>query len=131
MGYRTWARADEILPMLDVLKVDCKEAAFITGELEHDRAGRQLQERGVSTVILTHGEGVIVFDGADRHEAPFQMNGLEGRTGRGDTCTAAYLVASRRGTPADATCFAAAVASEKMRYPGPYQGLPSVVAQAV
>lgn len=131
MGYREWARADEILPMLDLLKVDCKEAAFITGERDLARAGRQLQARGVTTVVLTHGSGVMVFDGPQRYEAPFQMNGLEGRTGRGDTCTAAYLVARAQSSPQEATTFAAAVASEKMRYPGPYQGPKTAVARAV
>ena len=49
--------------------------------------------------------------------------GVPGRTGRGDTCTASFLAGRRRGMSlAEATSFAAAVTSEKMRYRGPYRG---------
>ena len=48
---------------------------------------------------------------------------LEGRTGRGDTCTASFLVARGRGMDlADAAAFAAEVTSPKMQYRGSYRG---------
>ena len=47
---------------------------------------------------------------------------LEGRTGRGDTCTASFLVACGRGKDlADAAAFAAEVTSRKMQYRGSYR----------
>jgi sugar/nucleoside kinase (ribokinase family) len=73
--------------------------------------------------LLTHRDGVCVFDGGKVHEAAFSGFTLEGRTGRGDTCTASFLVARGRGMGlAEAVAFAAEVTSRKMQYRGPYRG---------
>ena len=57
------------------------------------------------------------------HEGAFSGFTLEGRTGRGDTCTASFLVARGRGMGlAEAAAFAAEVTSRKMQYRGPYRG---------
>ena len=59
-------------------------------------------------VLLTHRDGVCVFDGGTLHEGAFSGFTLEGRTGRGDTCTASFLVARGRGMGlAEAAAFAA------------------------
>jgi sugar/nucleoside kinase (ribokinase family) len=74
-------------------------------------------------VLLTHRDGVLVRDAQGTSEAPWSGWTLEGRTGRGDTCTAAFLVGLDRGLArADALALAARVTSEKMGYRGPYRG---------
>jgi sugar/nucleoside kinase (ribokinase family) len=100
-----------------------KEALLLTGEEDPERAAQAVHAIGPRLVLLTHQGGVCVCDGPSVHRAAFSGRTPEGRTGRGDTCTASFLAGRRRGTGlADATAFAAAVTSEKMRSPGPYRG---------
>jgi sugar/nucleoside kinase (ribokinase family) len=75
-------------------------------------------------VLLTHAGGVCVHDGLGSVDAPFGKATLEGRTGRGDTCTAAFLTAYyRQGRSLEASVrLAAEVTSRKMQYKGPYRG---------
>jgi len=112
----------EWLPLLDLLKADAKEARALTGLDDPRAAARRLCELGPASVLVTHGEGAVLCTGGELSEAAFSGWTLEGRTGRGDTCTAAFLVARPRLASGDALRFAARVTSEKMRYPGPYRG---------
>jgi len=125
MAYRDWDDKASYLPLFDLFKVDLKEARMLTGEEEVAAAATRLHQLGARTVLLTHKDGVCVHDGERLHHAAFGPYTLEGRTGRGDTCTAAYLVARDRMGPAEACAFAARVTSEKMQYKGPYQGDPA------
>jgi sugar/nucleoside kinase (ribokinase family) len=122
MVYRDFEEKGRYLPLLDLLKVDEREARIMTGSDDYRHAALILREMGAGTVLLTHRGGVCVCDAAGLYEAPFGEYSLEGRTGRGDTCTAAFLVASRRMGIAEATRFAAEITSRKMHYPGPYRG---------
>lgn len=123
MVHRDLARKRELLSLLDLLKVDSKEALVLTGEEDPRRAARAVHALGPRMVLLTHGDGVCVFDGGAVHESAFGSFTLEGRTGRGDTCTASFLVARARGMGlAEAAAFAAEVTSRKMQYRGPYRG---------
>ena len=122
MVHRDLARKRELLSLLDLFKVDSKEALLLTGQEDPRRAIQAVHELGPRLVLLTHREGVCVFDGGALHESAFSGFTLEGRTGRGDTCTASFLVARGRGMElADATAFAAEVTSRKMQYRGPYR----------
>lgn len=116
-----WPDAEQFLPLLDLLKVDANEARMLTGLTEPEPAARQLHDMGASTVLLTHARGVTAFDGQTFAHAPFDPYPIEGRTGRGDTCTAAFLVGLDQGLRG-ATRFAARITSAKMQYPGPYVG---------
>ncbi|MHB8874602.1 MAG: PfkB family carbohydrate kinase [Myxococcaceae bacterium] len=120
MVHRDWAAKERYLPLLDLFKVDIKEAEILTGTSDLRLAARRLHELGVKTVLLTHQAGVCVFDGDAFHESAFSPYTIDGRTGRGDTYTAAFLVGRERGI-AEATRFAAKITSEKMQYPGPYR----------
>jgi sugar/nucleoside kinase (ribokinase family) len=123
LAHRDLAQKREALSLLDLFKVDAKEALVLTGEEDPRRAARAVHALGPKMVLLTHREGVCVFDGSTVHECTFSGFTLEGRTGRGDTCTASFLVARGRGMElADATAFAAEVTSRKMQYRGPYRG---------
>lgn len=122
MIYRDFEEKRRYLPLLDLLKVDEKEAGVLTGSDDYRHSALMLREMGAGTVLLTHRGGVCVCDASGLYEASFGEYSLEGRTGRGDTCTAAFLVAGRRMGIADATRFAAEITTRKMHYPGPYRG---------
>ena len=123
LAHRDLAQKREVLSLLDLLKVDLKEAQVLTGEEDPRRAARAVHGLGPKMVLLTHRDGVCVYDGGTIHEGTFSGFTLEGRTGRGDTCTASFLVARGRGMGlAEAVAFAAEVTSRKMQYRGPYRG---------
>jgi sugar/nucleoside kinase (ribokinase family) len=123
MEHRDLAQKRDVLTRLDLFKVDAKEALVLTGEENPQRAARAVHALGPKMVLLTHQDGVCVFDGNTTHEAAFSGFTLEVRTGRGDTCTASFLVARGRGMALpEATAFAAEVTSRKMQYRGPYRG---------
>jgi sugar/nucleoside kinase (ribokinase family) len=125
MVHRDLEDKQSVLPLLDLFKVDAKEALLLTGEDDPDRAVRAVHALGPRLVLLTHQGGVCVYDGRSLCTAAFTGWTLEGRTGRGDTCTASFLAGRRRGMGLpEATTFAAAVTSAKMRYRGPYRGPP-------
>jgi sugar/nucleoside kinase (ribokinase family) len=120
---RDLERKTEVLSLLDLFKVDAKEALVLTGEENPRQAVRAVRALGPKMVLLTHRDGVCVYDGGTVHEGAFSGFTLKGRTGRGDTCTASFLAARGRGMGlADATAFAAEVTSRKMQYRGPYRG---------
>ena len=121
--HRDLAQKREVLSLFDLFKVDAKEALVLTGEENPQRAARAVHALGPKMVLLTHRDGVCVFDGVTLHESAFSGFTLEGRTGRGDTCTASFLVARGRGRELpEATAFAAEITSRKMQYRGPYRG---------
>jgi len=118
-----WPEAGEHLHHLDLLKVDIVEARTLTGLADRHDAAAALLELGVGTVLLTHQQGVLAARGTERRERDWGSWTLEGRTGRGDTCTAAFLVGLLRGDSlADALGLAARVTTAKMQYRGPYRG---------
>lgn len=122
MEFRDLEHKDTLLPLFDLFKADSKEARILTGHEDIRQAAGALRAMGPRTVLLTHAGGVCVFDGSEICESPFTGFTLEGRTGRGDTCTAAFLFAMRHGGLRDATAFAAEITSRKMQYRGPYRG---------
>jgi sugar/nucleoside kinase (ribokinase family) len=123
MIHRDFADKRHVLPLLDLFKVDANEALLLTGEDNPRRAAEAVQALGPRLVLLTHRGGACGFDGKNYHESAFSGFTLEGRTGRGDTCTASFLAArGRGGSLADAVAFAADITSRKMQYRGPYRG---------
>jgi len=119
---RDWSEKEEGLALVRVLKVDMAEAEVLTGLTDPHRALEALAAYGPREIVLTRAEGVLVYADGAFHEAPFRPQVLRGRTGRGDTTFASYLAWRLRADPAEATRFAAAVASLKMEAPGPFQG---------
>jgi sugar/nucleoside kinase (ribokinase family) len=122
MPYRDLDEKREVLPLLDVFKVDTKEALVLTGLEDVREAARAGHDFGPKIVILTHRSGVCVYDGLEFYESPFTGFTVEGRTGRGDTCTSAFLVGLQRMGLSEATALAAEVTSKKMQYRGTYRG---------
>jgi sugar/nucleoside kinase (ribokinase family) len=123
MFLRVPADVGEGLGLLDLLKVDIKEAEALTGSHDVQDAAVKVHAMGPKMVLLTHSAGVCVFDGKIMYEAPFGAYPMEGRTGRGDTCSAAFLCAVARGASlGEATAFAGEITSQKLQYPGPFRG---------
>jgi len=117
----TWPEKQAVLAHMDVLKTDAVEAEMLTGQTEVRVAAQLLADLGPSEIVLTHCDGVLVYADGKFHEARFYPQELIGRSGRGDTCIAAYVARRLTASPAQATTWAAAMASLKMEAEGPFR----------
>jgi sugar/nucleoside kinase (ribokinase family) len=115
-----WPEAARVLELVDVLKADAVEAEALTGRSDLREAAQAFSEFGPSEVVLTHRAGVLVCADGHFYAAPFRTREMRGRTGRGDTCTAAYLGKRLTASPSEATVWAAALTSLKMEAEGPF-----------
>lgn len=122
--FRDWLEKEEGLSYVRFLKADDAEAQVLTGETNLRAAAKALAGYGPQEIVLTHAKGVLVYADGAVCEAPFAPRELKGRTGRGDTCFAAYLAQRLTSSPAEACRFAAHVTSLKMEAPGPFRGFP-------
>lgn len=120
LQYDDWPGKEAVLPHVTVLKTDAVEAELLTGESDRREAARRLAGLGPREVLLTHGGGVLVYHDGVLDEAPLMPGEVRGRSGRGDTCTAAYLSRRLTASPADAVAWAAAVTSLKLEAEGPF-----------
>ena len=116
-----WPGKRQVLACLDVLKTDAVEAEMLTGETDIRIAARTLAGLGPEEIVLTHRDGLLVYAHGQFYEAGFFPRELIGRSGRGDTCTAAYVAKRLTSSPAEATIWAAAVTSLKMEAEGPFR----------
>ena len=64
---------------------------------------------------------MLVYHAGVFDEAPFAPREVRGRSGRGDTCTAAYLSRRLTASSAEAVTWAAAVTSLKLEAEGPFR----------
>ncbi len=126
-----WSEKEAILSLTDVFKADIVEAELLVGTRDLRKAARELAAAGPRELVLTHGDGVLVFAAGEFFEMPFTAGSLLGRSGRGDTCLAAYLSARMTMAPAEATLWAAALTSLKMEAPGPFRGTKEEVLQVI
>jgi sugar/nucleoside kinase (ribokinase family) len=129
--YRPWPEMPAVLGMLDIFKTDIKEAEFLTGMDDIHQAAQAFAALGPKEVLLTHQDGLLVLANGEFFEAPFHTRRMNGRSGRGDTCTGAYVAIRLSVQPAEATLWAAALTSLKMENPGPFKGSRAEVAQLV
>ncbi len=104
------------------LKTDAAEAEILTGTDDRAKGAEMLAEWGAEEVMVTHNTEVIVLSGGKIYSAPFNPSNLSGRTGRGDTCFAAYLAKRLTAGPDEAVKYAAALTSIKMENPGRFSG---------
>ncbi len=125
--YCNWDDILNTLPLINFFKADAAEAAFLTGIDTDDREGRKAAakkfiEWGAKEVVISHNTGLIVAKESDIFFSPFKNKGLDGRTGRGDTCFTTYVTERLTKDPADAIRFATALTSLKMEKSGPFKG---------
>ena len=117
-----WVEKEDGLKHIHTIKADSVESEVITGEKDITKAARIISEWGPQEVVITHGDGVLVYIDGETFEAPFTHSSLRGRTGRGDTCMASYLASRLTSSPAESCKFAAAVTSLKLEKEGPFDG---------
>ncbi len=117
--YEAWPEREQALSQIDILKTDAVEAAMLTGTADIRAAAETIAGWGPKEIVLTHRDGVQVLAGGRFYEAPFRPRVLVGRSGRGDTCIAAYVAKRLTASPEEATLWAAAVTSLKLEAEGP------------
>ncbi|MEW5945480.1 MAG: PfkB family carbohydrate kinase [bacterium] len=120
--YEDWPEKFDALPLTAYFKADAAEAEVLTGKSDVREAARALRGWGAREVVITHPGGLLVRVGSETFESPFKPANMSGRTGRGDTCIAAYLARRLNHDPAESCRFAAALCSIKMERPGPFAG---------
>ena len=116
-----WPEKQLILSRLEVLKTDAVEAEMLTGISNIREAARKISDLGPREVVITHRNGLLVYANGQFYEEGFFPKKLIGRSGRGDTCIAAYIAKRLNTSPQEATTWAAAVTSLKMEAEGPFQ----------
>ena len=128
-----WPDRYEILPLIDILKVDMAEAELITGQGNPEMAARILCGRGVDHAIVTLGEtgAIVCHRGALIRQPAWRPAGhgaghgewpVVDTTGCGDTFLAAYLACVIAGKPAaQAAKLAGIAAALKLTVHGPLQ----------
>jgi sugar/nucleoside kinase (ribokinase family) len=119
--FEAWPEKEQVLSKTDVVKTDAVEAELLTGERDRKTAARRIRDLGPKEVVLTHKDGVLVYDGRHFYEALFCPDRLIGRSGRGDTCIASYVARRLNAPPSEAVLWAAAVTSLKMEAEGPFR----------
>jgi len=119
LAYEDWPEKVQTLSYFDILKTDAVEAEMLTGHADIRAAAQIIAGWGPKEIVLTHRDGVLVFADGRFHEAPFRPRQLVGRSGRGDTCIAAYVARRLGAAPEDACIWAAAVTSLKLEAEGP------------
>jgi len=125
--FEAWPEKEAVLSMVDVLKTDAVEAELLTGEKDIRVAAKRIVDWRPREIVLTHRDGILVYDGGVFLEAGFYPKKLVGRSGRGDTCLASYVARRLNGPSSEAILWAAALTSLKMEAEGPFKrGIPEV-----
>jgi len=128
-SWMDWPEKRECLPNVTYLKADSLESRVITGVEDRREAAQILHGWGASEVLITHSSEVLVYDGKEVLTATFNPSNLSGRTGRGDTCFAAYITWRLNHGIEESLRYAAALTSIKMEKPGPFLGTSDEVLQ--
>jgi sugar/nucleoside kinase (ribokinase family) len=116
------ANKQDIVGMMDKVKLDVVEARILTGTDDLEQAAITIEAWGCPEIVITHAQGVLArVDGKTVYEK-FSNSSIVGRTGRGDTTFAAYLSWRLDHNVGESLKFAAALVSIKMETPGPFKG---------
>ena len=126
-----WNEKKEALGLTHYLKADGVEAEFLTGESDLVAAAKVLKSFGPKEVIITHKNGVLVYDGKNIYQEPFILDKIVGRSGRGDTCGASYVYKRLSLEPKEAIKWAAAATSLKMESDTPLKNTYKEIEQRV
>lgn len=119
MVYRDWPEKKKYFPFVTYLKTDAAEAEVLTGLSDRYEAAKVLHSWGAKEVMVSHNTEMLVYDGKDFAAWPVKARNFSGRSGRGDTTTAAYITERLRTNMFDALRYATAAVSLKMETPGP------------
>jgi sugar/nucleoside kinase (ribokinase family) len=122
LAVKDWEEKELALPYVKYLKADKAEAEILTGSSEIKSAAKALARLGPSEVLITHKDGALLFAQENFYQAPFTPKSLKGRTGRGDTCMAAYIGKRLSLSAPEALYFATALTTIKLEKRGPFNG---------
>jgi sugar/nucleoside kinase (ribokinase family) len=122
LKYAKWPEMSAALHLVNVLKVDGTEAEFLANTKDMREAIRFFAAYGPQEIVLTQNTGVTVYAEGKVYEYPWRVREIKGRTGRGDTCTSAYLCKRLTASPEEAARFTAALTGAKLEAPGPFKG---------
>jgi sugar/nucleoside kinase (ribokinase family) len=112
----------EIIRMVHFLKLDANEAQILTGTDHLETAAAILGGWGSRETVITRADGALVHSEGKNYFQRFSNQGVQGRTGRGDTLMGSYL-ARRMDYPVEESLrFAAALTSIKIETDGPFRG---------
>jgi sugar/nucleoside kinase (ribokinase family) len=120
MVFRDWPNKKELLPYVTFFKTDAAEAKILTGLDDRYEAAKILNSWGAKEVMVTFNKEVIVCRDGECFAAPLTPENLSGRTGRGDTCFAAYIAWRLEHAVEESVRFSAALVSLKMETPGAF-----------
>jgi len=120
LEHQPWSEMEAVLSQFDILKTDGKEAEFLTGQRDVAKAAAALAEIGPREVLLTHRDGVLIYNGDGAKQVKFFPRQINGRSGRGDTCLGSYTGKRLSASPEEALIWAAALTSLKMENEGPF-----------
>jgi sugar/nucleoside kinase (ribokinase family) len=122
INFRDVPEKKDIACLADMMKLDVVEAEILTGTADLEQAAMIVEQWGCPEIIVTRSDGVLSRCGGKTCFEKFTNRNSQGRTGRGDTTTGAYLARRLDYGIEDSLKFAAAVASIKMETPGPFKG---------
>lgn len=131
MFFEDWKEKKELLPFIDFLKTDAREAEILTGTTDREKAAKMLHKWGAREILITHNTEVLVYDSSRIYTCPVKARNLSGRTGRGDTTFAVYVNERLTRSPEEALLTATAAVSLKMETPGPFRGSREQVEQYI
>jgi sugar/nucleoside kinase (ribokinase family) len=120
MIYKDWEEKRKYLPLVDVFKVDAREAEILTEEKDMKRALKIISHYGPNEILLTYRDGIMLFVENNIYEEKFGKWNLEGRTGRGDTALSSYIIHRHLGYE-EALLKSALITTEKMQRTGPFK----------
>lgn len=129
-----WKAKRELLPYVDILKVNEYEMEVLTGCNEAHEAARRLADWGCNEVCITDGSyGSLIYAEGEFFEIPAYMpTRVVDVTGCGDTYSTGYLYKRIQGASyEEAGRFAAAMSTLKLQSTGPFSQTESDVEQVV
>lgn len=130
--YVKWDWMEKGLKYIDFLKTDSREARILTGYEDPIKASEILKSLGAREVVITSQEGVYIRVDKHVYFAPFIVDKVIGRVGRGDTCFASYLYTKlAKMEIEEAVKFIAATTSLKLRYQGPLRETKEEIARYI
>ena len=122
MQFFDYAEKKDVFPYITYLKTDVAEAEILTGLSDRFEAAKVLYSYGAKEIMISHNTEMLVYDGKDFYTSPVKARSLVGRSGRGDTTFAGYLVERLHAPVGEALQYATALVSLKMETPGPFKG---------
>jgi sugar/nucleoside kinase (ribokinase family) len=120
--YGDYPHKKQVAGMAETVKLDAVEAQLLTGAADLEQAAVQFEEWGACEVMVTSADGALVRHQGRTYFERFSNRNVTGRTGRGDTAFASYLLRRMDFGVGDSLRFAVALTSIKMESPGPFMG---------